>query len=107
MYFNAGDRSRSIHLLQAFFLGVDCGRQFHAEPRDLDFITEWVAAHYRMLAGGLGGLDMILEHVGDDEQKAYDEFFRLLPSFLHDKQELGGDAIISRFSQVQDELENE
>ena len=103
MYFGAGDRSRSIHLLQAFLLGVNCGRQFHAEPPDLEYFTEWVGAHYRVLAEGRDSFRMILEHAGGDEQKAYDEFFRLLPAFLHDKQELGRDGIISRFSEAQDE----
>ena len=103
MYFSTAGRPHSIHLLQAFLLGVDCGRQFHAEPRDFDYFTEWVATRYRVLAEGRGGFDMIVEHVGGDEQEAYDEFFRLLPAFLRDKRELGRDGIISRFSEAQDE----
>jgi hypothetical protein len=103
MYFGAGDRSRSIHLLQAFLLGVDCGRQYHAEPPVFELFTEWVATHYRVLAEGRDGFHMILEHVGGDDQKAYEEFFRLLPTFLHDKQQLGRDGILSRFSEAQDD----
>lgn len=104
MYFNAGDQSRSIHLIRAFLLGVDCGREWHTEPRDFDCFTEWMAAHYRVTADTRGGLDMILEHVGGDDRLAYDEFFRLLPEYLRDRQDLGWEGIHARFGDIQDEL---
>lgn len=47
---------------------------------------------------------MILEHEGGDEQKAFDEFFRVLLDFLRDRREIGRDGILSRFSDVQDQL---
>jgi hypothetical protein len=39
-----------------------------------------------------------------DEQKAFDEFFRLVPSFVRDREEIGRDGILSRFSEIQDQL---
>ena len=45
---------------------------------------------------------MILEHVGGDQGKAFDEFFRLLPDYLSERQKIGRDAINSRFCEVQD-----
>ena len=107
MYFGAGDRSRSIHLITAFITGFNTGFAFGQQsPHDTDdlgFFTEWVATRYRVLAESRSGFCMILEHVGGDEQKAFDEFFRLLPDFLCDKQQFGTDGILSRFSDVQDE----
>jgi hypothetical protein len=47
---------------------------------------------------------MILEHVRADECLAYDEFFRLLPEFVRDRERLGREGILSQFSKVQDEL---
>lgn len=104
MYFHTAERSRSIHLLQAFLLGVDCGREWHAEPRELDCFSEWVAAHYRAILDSRGGLDLILEHVNGDDQLAYDEFFRLLPDYLRDRQELGWEGIHTRFGDIQGDL---
>jgi len=103
MYFGDGERSRSIHILRAFITGFQVGQQHSDAHGDLDFLTEWVAAHYGVLAEGRGSFDMILERVGGDERKAYDEFFRLLPDYLRAKQELGKDGILSRFCEVQDE----
>ena len=103
MYFLDPTRARSIHTLQAFIFGFNCGQKSPGETGDLDYFTEWVATRYGVLAEGRGSFDLILEHVGGDEQKAFDEFFRLLPDFLHDKKELGRDGILSRFSDVQDE----
>jgi hypothetical protein len=106
MYFTAGERSRSIHLIQAFLLGVDAGRLYVAEPRDFDCFREWVTAHYRVPADNRSGFDLILEHADGDEQLAYDEFFRLLPDYLRDWQELGFGGIQDRFGRIQEALES-
>jgi hypothetical protein len=103
-FFGGGDRARSIHALHAFIIGFECGQRSSGESGDLDFFTEWTATHYHALAEGRGSFDMILEHEGGDEQKAFDEFFRVLPDFIRDRRELGRDGILSRFSDVQDQL---
>jgi hypothetical protein len=63
-----------------------------------------VAIRYRVFADGRGGFDLILEHVQGDERKAFDEFYRLLPDYLRDRQAMGWDGILAQFSDVQDEL---
>ena len=63
-----------------------------------------MAAHYRAILDGRGGLDLILEHVNGDDQLAYDEFFRLLPDYLRDRQELGSEGIHTRFGDIQGDL---
>jgi hypothetical protein len=103
MYFGDGERSRSIRILQAFITGFQCAQ----EPKSsnpFDCFTQWVATRYRVLADSMGAYDLILEHVGGDERKAYDEFFRLLPEYLRDRQQLGFEGILSRFSEVQEPL---
>jgi len=104
MFFGGGDRARSIQTLHAFIMGFQCGQGASGQPGDLDFFTEWVAAHYQALAEGRDSFHMILEHAGGDEQKAFDEFFRVLPDFLRERREIGRDGILSRFSDIQDEL---
>jgi len=103
MYFGDGERSRSIRILQAFITGFRCA-QDPKSPYALDCYTQWVATHYRVLADSMGGNDMILEHVGGDERKAFDEFFRLLPEYLRDREQLGFEGILLRFSEVQEQL---
>jgi hypothetical protein len=102
MFFGDGKRSRSIWILKAFIFGFQTAQQPDS-ARDLDCFTEWVATHYHVLADGMDSYYMILEHVGGDERKAYDEFFRLLPDYLRDRQQLGWDSIVSRFTEIQDE----
>ena len=105
MYF--GDpQPRSIHLVHAFILGYGTG-QFPDSKNDFDCFTEWVATRYHVLADGMDAFHMIVEHVGGDEQKAFDEFFRFLPEYVHEREQIGRDAIISRFCEVQDECMEE
>src|SRR6185295_18782987 len=89
MYFGGGDRSRSIHILKAFITGFNLAQQAPGGTGDLDFFTEWVATQYRVLAEGRDSFHMILEHVAGDEQRAFEEFYALLPGFLHDLQDIG------------------
>lgn len=103
MYFGGGDQARSIHTLHAFIIGFEFGQLSPGATGDFEYFTEWVATHYRVFAEGRGGFNMILEHVGGDEQKAFEEFYRLLPEFLRDKQQFGRDGILSRFTDIQDE----
>jgi len=103
MYFGAGERSHSIHFLQTFILGFQAGEDSPEVHGDLDCFREWVATHYRVLADGRGSYDMILEHVGGDECKAFDEFFRLLPGYLRDRQQIGWESIVSQFTECEDE----
>jgi hypothetical protein len=99
-----GERWHSIHILRAFILGFGTASASPPSSQgNLDCFTEWVAAHYNVLADGMGSFDLILDHVDRDEQKAFDEFFKLLPEYLRDRDEIGRDGILSRFSKVQDE----
>jgi len=103
MYFGDAHRSHSIHILQAFITGFHCGREPREDP-GREFFTEWVATHYRVIADTRDSFNMILEHVAGDERLAYDEFFRLLPDFVREREKLGRDGILSQFTKVQDEL---
>ena len=104
MYFGYGDRSRSIRILQAFILGFQVSQHGLNTKNVFDCFTEWVALHYRVLADSMGGFDIILDRVGGDERKAYDEFFTLLPNYIRDRDQVGVDSIRLRFSEVQDDL---
>ena len=84
-------------------MGFQSALEGSTSSADLRGFTEWVATHYHVLAEGRGSFTMILEHVGDDERKAFDEFFRLLPEFLRDDEQWGWDGILARFCKVQDE----
>jgi len=101
MYFGWGERSRSIRILQAFITGFQCAQNARSSNA-FDCFREWIATHYRVFA--TGAYDMILEHVGGDEGMAYDEFFRLLPEYLQDRQRIGFEGIQLRFSEVQEQL---
>lgn len=104
MYFGDGERGRSIHMLNAFIMGFEVGRDPAGKNRDLDCFREWVALRYNALTDGQDGFTLILEHVGGDDKLAFDEFFQLLPDYLRDRQELGWDAIQSRFAEAQNKL---
>jgi len=103
MYFGDGERLRSIRILQAFITGFQCAQETKSS-NTFDCFAQWVATRYRVLADAMGAYDLILEHVEGDERKAYDEFFRLLPEYLRDRQQLGFDGILLRFSEVQEPL---
>ena len=103
MYF--GGTKRSLHTIEAFIAGFDCGREPAANGKgELDFFREWLAAHYEVVLGGHGLFSLILEHVNGDEQKGWDEFFTLLPQYLRDRKELGNQGIMTRFDEVQNRL---
>jgi len=107
MYFGGGEEARSIHLLEAFIIGFQTARgaeRMPSEPGDLDFFREWVGVHYRTLVDGQNGFVLILEHVGGDSKLAFDEFFRLLPLYLGDREQWGREGILSRFTEIQDVL---
>jgi hypothetical protein len=104
MYFGDANRSRSIHFLKAFIMGFECGRGSAEKDTGLDCFREWVGWRYNALTDGQDGFTLILEHVGADETLAFDEFFQLLPDYVRDRQELGLDGIVSRFSEAQDKL---
>ncbi len=99
MYFGNGEHSRSIHILQAFIVGFQCNQE---KSEELAFFTEWVGGYYEVLVESRGAFHLILEHVGGDERKAFDEFFRLLPEYLRDRNELGIGGIMTRFDAVQE-----
>jgi hypothetical protein len=101
MYFGG---KRSIRSLQGFVVGFQCAREPRPGEGELEFFSEWVAAHYEVVQGGHGLFSLIDEHVGGDECKGWDEFFRLLPQFLRDKKELGNEGIMARFDAVQNRL---
>jgi hypothetical protein len=103
MYFGNSEDSRSIHVLFAFIVGFETGQGSSDKSRDFDCFREWIGLHYHTLVDGQGWLDLILEHVSDPKL-AYDEFFRLLPTYVKDRQELGWDGIHSRFGVVQEGL---
>jgi hypothetical protein len=101
MYFGDAERSRSIHILQAFIVGFQSAQN---SADALDCFTEWVATHYDVVADTKPSFEMILEHVGRDDRKAYEEFFRLLPVYLRERERVGTVAIRLRFSEAQDRL---
>src|SRR5580765_6319527 len=103
IYFGDPQRAPSIHIIRAFILGFQTAQLGTDSQNDFDCFTEWVATRYHVLADGMGGFDMITAHVAGDEREAFDEFFRLLPEYARDRQQIGRDAIISRFCKVQDE----
>lgn len=107
MYFGDPAKSHSIHVVQAFVLGFQTGQQAADKSNDFDCFREWVAAHYRVLADTRGVFDLILEQAGGDEKKAFDDFFRILPDYVRDRDELGWNGIQTRFGEVQDELRKE
>ena len=94
-------------MLEAFILGFQTARGAELRPNetgDLDFFREWVGVHYRALVDGQNGFILILEHVDGDPRLAFDEFFRLLPLYLSDCKRWGREGILSRFTEIQDQL---
>jgi hypothetical protein len=73
-------------------------------PGVFNCFREWVASQYRVLADGRGGFELILEQVGGDERRAYNEFFRILPDYLRDRQQLGFESIQLKFSEIQEQI---
>ncbi len=103
MYFGNTERFRSILTLQAFIMGFQMA-QAADSPGVFNCFREWVASQYRVLADGRGGFELILEQVGGDERRAYNEFFRILPDYLRDRQQLGFESIQLKFSEIQEQI---
>ena len=105
MYFSHGHISaRSISFVSAFITGFQHGQRSPADALDFGYFTRWVAAHYRVVDGPMSGFSLILEKVGGDDALAFDEFFRLLPLFLHDYDQIGPDGIEERYGKVMEEI---
>ena len=95
----------SIHDISAFITGFQHGQRVPPDPLTFEYFTRWVAAHYRVEDGPCGAFTLILEHVGGDEHRAADEFFRLLPLYVRDMTELGGDGIHAHYGKVMMEIQ--
>jgi hypothetical protein len=95
---------RSLSLVQAFITGFQHGQNAPNDLLDFKYFTRWVAAHYRVRDGAMSGFCLIMEKVGGDEQLAFDEFFRLLPLYKKDLEEIGPDGIANRYEQVMGEI---
>ena len=105
MYFSYGDISpRSIAFVSAFITGFQHGQRSPADTLDFGYFTRWVAAHYRVVDGPMSGFSLILERVGGDDALAFDEFFRLLPLFLQDYEQIGPDGIAECYGRVMKEI---
>jgi len=100
MYFGGAPDVRSIHLVSAFVTGYQHGSLQQDDSLPFTHFTRWVAARYRVNDGAKGGFYLILEHVGGDERRAFDEFFRLLPNYVKDMTELGVNGIEARYGEV-------
>ena len=95
----------SIHDISAFINGFQHGQRVPTESLSVEYFTRWVAAHYRVEDGPRGAFTLILEHVGSDEHRAAEEFFRLLPLYVRDMTELGGDGIHAHYGRVMIEIQ--
>lgn len=106
MWFGIGNSNtdpRSLSLVLAFITGFQHGQHNPADPHDFKYFTRWVAAHYRIREGAMSGFCLITEKVGGNEQLAFDEFFRLLPLYKKDLEEIGPDGIFARYAEVMKE----
>ena len=104
MYFG---HSASIHEISAFITGFNIGQVSPTDSLSFEYFTRWVAGHYRVADGPKGAFSLILERVGGDEHLTSDEFFRLLPSYVRDMAELGGDGIHAHYGNVMREIHPE
>lgn len=93
---DSADDCRSLHLLTAFITGFRHGQNNPDDPLDFEYFTPWVAVHYGVNDGPMNGFSLIREHVGNDEKKAWDEFFRLLPNYIRDLRKIGPEGISKR-----------
>jgi hypothetical protein len=91
---------RSLRLVEAFITGYQCGSELRDDTLPFTHFTRWVAAHYRVNDGAMNGFCLILEHVDGSDQRAFDEFFRLLPEYAKDVAEVGLDGIHARYVEV-------
>ena len=98
MWLRSGDGS--LGEVEAFITGFQHGKRMEADPHWFDCFTRWVAARYEVRDGPRNGFTLIREHVGGDEPSAFGEFFRLLPDYIHDIQEIGPEGISTRYRDV-------
>jgi hypothetical protein len=101
MYFRRGG---SLGEIETFIEGYKHGQRFPQDNGTFGYFTQWVAAHYRVNDGPRNGFYLILEHVGEDEHRAFDEFFRLLPDYLRDLEKIGAEGIAARYAEVMAEI---
>lgn len=95
---------RCLRDVQTFLTGFELGRAYSGAALSFGHFTRWVASTYRVRDGAMGGFCLIFEHVGEDEQRAFEEFFRLLPDYIRDLQEIGPDGIHKRYLKVMGEI---
>src|SRR5215469_4981518 len=81
--------SRSLAHIQSFITGFQWGQASPPDVLQFEHFTHWVAAHYRRAASTQDGFTLIREKVNGDEDLAFDEFFRLLPEFVKDMEQVG------------------
>jgi hypothetical protein len=96
--------ARSISLLSAFIAGYQTGKNADSDSLHFENFTQWVAAHYRVNDGAMSGFTLIMEKVGGDESRAFDEFFRLLPLFVADMEQIGPESVVARYKEVMHEI---
>jgi hypothetical protein len=104
MYFGSAPEVRSIHFVSAFIAGYQHGLLHPDNSLPFIHFTQWVAARYRVNDGAMGGFNLILDHVGGDDRRAFDEFFRLLPNYIKDMAELGTGGIEARYNEVMTQI---
>lgn len=92
------DERRSIRLIETFVSGYLIGQASSKNKFPYDSFTHWVQTHYHRINGSMSGFSMILDKCAENEQLAYDEFFRLLPKFLKDLKRIGPDGIFARLA---------
>lgn len=100
-------RAGTIRDISAFITGFQHGQSDSSDEFSFEYFTRWVAAHYRVEDGPMGSFTLILEHVGGDEHRAFEEFFRLLPLYERDLAELGGAEIHAHYGRVMAEIRHE
>lgn len=104
MYFGGASSAFSIRLVWAFINGYQSALRDPDNSLPFTHFTRWVAARYRVNAGAMGGIDLILEHVGGGEREAFDEFFRMLPDYIKDMAELGTTGIEAHYNEVMNQI---
>ena len=90
---------------EIFLPGYSSGRPPDDECGQLagDF-TRWVATHYRVHDGPRNGFRLILEHVDMRDDLAFEEFFRLWPSYQRERVEYGSEGISARYMDAMQQL---
>ncbi|MDB6021926.1 MAG: hypothetical protein JWQ04_1783 [Pedosphaera sp.] len=91
-------------MVATFITGFQHGQEHPQVALQFEYFTRWVAAHYRVNDGAMDGFSLIREKVGGDESLAFDEFFQLLPGFIHDLEQIGPDGIHTRYTEAMKEI---